>query len=209
MTDTLLSIRQTTQTDARTTAKDFMGRFFVSVNPGRGRQLYRNPNLDESGFMDRAILFHLRRRALKENRSRFFERLHRSFWSGSGGEVFSQNCDHRFRDLFLGKQLPDFEVLCNVWESLATNQIVEIGTNSGLLLEFLTSNLLRTKCSYGIDINKVQIETNRQSDTFDPRVTFVHGEGDRWIADNASSHTLFVRTEGSWSTLVALDWTRC
>ena len=131
-----------------------------------------------------------------ENRQEFLARLHSDFWQGKAGAHYSENCDHRFEDLFLGKQQEDFQALQAVWESMAGRNIVEVGTNSGLLLQYLTENLPQVGHSVGLDINGEQIARNQQSENFDPRIEFVKADGAQWISENAKPMTLFVSNGG-------------
>jgi len=191
-----LSIQQLEKTSPKAAFKEMLSRAAVAAMPGRTRQLYRNPADNTESFTDKAIMFHLRQRAVEENRTAFLSRFHRAFWSGNNGADFSGNCDHRFEDLFLNKQKEDFKVLQQVWNPTNCRDIVEIGTNSGLLLQHLTQNLTDVEQSVGIDINPTQIERNQQSDKFDPRINFVCTDGQEWIKNNVQAGTLFVTNGG-------------
>ena len=138
----------------------------------------------------------LKRRAMLEDQTDFFERLHLDFWSGEGGAVFSGNCDHRFEDLFLAKQKADFDELSKVWNQHSPNHIVEFGCSSGLLLNHLAKHLEGVQTASGIEINAEQVLKNQQSNAFDPRIEFIQADGGQWLEDNGQSNTLFVSNGG-------------
>ncbi len=196
MSDNLLSIRQAKQLSQRQMIKDWLGRTVTSAMPARAIELYRSPTAKPERFTDKAIMFHLRRRAITENRHGFLARLHKGFWAGEDGATFSTNCDHRFNDLFLARQQADFGVLKTVWDSMKGRNIVEIGTNSGLLLRYLTTNLGTVNRSVGIDINKAQVKLNQTSAEFDSRIKFLCTDGQAWVLENGQPSTLFVTNGG-------------
>lgn len=191
-----LSIQQVEKASPQNIVKDIIGRAAVTAMPARTRRLFRNPADNSDGFVDKAIMFYLRQRAVEENRNGFLSRLHKVFWSGDNGADYSGNCDHRFEDLFLGKQKDDFDRLTLIWDEMDCQDIVEIGTNSGLLLQYMTQNLRDVGKSVGIDINAIQIKRNQQSEMFDPRIEFICTDGQEWIMNNVRSGTLFVTNGG-------------
>ena len=120
--------------------KKLCTRILALMSPGRTKELMQAPQAKPVGIRDRAIMAFLKSRAAKQGGSDFLEKLHMDFWRGDGGRVFSENCDHRFEDLFLNKQREDFDALAKLWRESHANRIVEVGCNSGLLLNFLTVN---------------------------------------------------------------------
>lgn len=191
-----LSIRQAQQYSQKQFVKDWISRVIATAMPTRSIELFRQPVTQTNSFTDKAIMFHLRRRALVENRTGFMDRIHKSFWAGEPGAEFSNNCDHRFNDLFLKLQRDDFLALQKIWATLDGHAIVEIGTNSGLLLQHMTTNLANVCRAIGIDINPDQITRNQQSDTFDSRIEFLCDDGQDWIIKNAAPKSLFVTNGG-------------
>ena len=196
LTMATLSIEQTEKFRAADTFKNALGWVAASAAPARTRSIYTNPQPFGGGLLDRAILFHLRQRSVREQRERFLERFHRNFWSGEGGAVFSGNCDHRFQDIFLSKQQEDFAALQEAWSELQPNQIVELGTNSGLLLNYLVQSLPDVESAIGIDLNGDQIAHNQASSQFDQRIDFIAGDGKKWICDRSLNNHLFVTNGG-------------
>jgi len=176
--------------------KGIIGEVFARVFPARSRAIYRRPSSDPASAIDRGILFHLKNRAVREGRSRFLQRLHLDFWAGENGAVFSTNCDHRFQTHFLAKQKTDFEAIAHAWQTNESlRNIIEIGTCSGLLLQYLNENLDGIQSIAGIDINETQIHENqrRYANTI---LQFHHANGIEWVIDNAKPGTLFVTNGG-------------
>ncbi len=191
-----LTIQETQRINLAKACKALMGRAFSVTSPRRTRELLACPVSKPTGFRDKAIMAHLKRKAVRENRDDFFERLHQNFWSGQGGTEFAENCDHRFNDLFMTQQAADFNRLLEIWRENPRQQIVEFGCNSGLLLNYLTTNLERVQSSIGIEINADQVRRNQLSNQFDPRVKFLHADGGRWLMECGQANTLFVSNGG-------------
>lgn len=191
-----LTIEETKQINLAKACKSLIGQAISTTSPQRTRELLASPVSSPAGFRDKAIMAHLKREAVRENREDFFERLHQDFWSGQGGAEFADNCDHRFNDLFMTQQAPDFNRLLEIWRENPRQQIVEFGCNSGLLLNYLTTNLDQVQSSIGIEINADQVRRNQESDKFDPRVNFLHADGGQWLLNNGQANTLFVSNGG-------------
>lgn len=192
----LLSIDRAFQRNFGQSLKDAVGAAVSTIFQERADELFQSPTNSPTGFRDKAIMAWLKRRALKEDSTDFFERLHLDFWSAEGGSEYSSNCDHRFNDLFLKRQAEDFEALKETWSQFNLKQIVEFGCNSGLLLQYLTTNLEGVLSSTGIDINQTQIEANQSSSRFDSRIDFRCEDAAKWINENGLPATLFVTNGG-------------
>lgn len=177
-------------------AKISLGRFAAKTAPRRAEQLMLAPLSAPQGLRDKSIMAFLKHQARLEQREEFFEALHEDFWRGEGGNVFAENCDHRFEQMFLAKQKLDFEQLLKICETRRPDRIVEFGCNSGLLLNYMVQQFPNIKSAIGIDINQQQIERNRQADHFDPRIQFLTADGVDWVIENAEPNTLFVTNGG-------------
>ena len=176
--------------------RDIIGELLARMFPARRRAIYRRPSSDSANIIDRGILFHLKKRAVREGRSRFLQRLHSDFWAGKNGSVFSTNCDHRFQNHFLAKQQADFKAMSHAWHANeSVRHIVEIGTCSGLLLQYLNQNLNGIESITGIDINETQIREN-QKRYANTRLQFHHANGIEWVIENAKPGTMFVTNGG-------------
>ena len=193
---TTLSIQDAQRRSIKQTTRDTLGLIVSALDKQRSAQLLSHPISQPSEARDRLIMSHLKRRAMLAGQEDFFERLHADFWQGEGGAVFSQNCDHRFNELFLEKQLPDFRELQALWNDSPVRNIVEFGCNSGLLLEYLTSELTGVNSATGIEINAEQVGRNQTNPRFDQRIQFVHADGAKWLLENAVAKTLYVSNGG-------------
>ncbi len=191
-----LSIAAAQKRSLKQSVKELAGQAVASLATQRTKELFDSPVSQPAGIQDKLIMAHLRRRAMLENQADFFERLHIDFWQGDGGAEFSKNCDHRFVDLFLSKQQVDFDQLRSVWETQHPKQIVEFGCNSGLLLQYMTSELEGVESSIGIEINAEQVRQNQESSQFESRINFVTADGGEWLFNNGHPNTLFVSNGG-------------
>ena len=192
----ILTIQDASQPSLKQACKCFVGQAISVASPRRTSELLAFPVSKPIGLRDKVIMAHLKREAIRDNRDDFFERLHQDFWSGQGGAEFSDNCDHRFQDLFLTQQATDFRRLVEIWRENPRERIVEFGCNSGLLLNHLTTHLDQVQSSIGIEINSDQVRRNQQSDQFDPRVNFLHADGGQWLLKHGHANTLYVSNGG-------------
>ena len=191
-----LSIEIAEKRTLKQSVKEFAGQAVALLATERTKELFDSPASQPAGIQDKLIMAHLKRRAFRQNQADFFERLHIDFWQGEGGAVFSKNCDHRFEDLFLSKQELDFEQLRQVWNQKQPKHIVEFGCNSGLLLQYMTTELTRVQSSTGIEINAEQVRQNQESSEFDSRINFCNADGGKWLFENGDTNSLFVSNGG-------------
>lgn len=192
----ILTIEDAESYSLKQKAKISLGRFAAKTAPQRAKQLMLSPLSAPKSLRDKSIMAFLKHQARLEQREEFFEALHEDFWSGQGGDVFADNCDHRFEQMFLAKQKFDFEQLLKICATRCPNQIVEFGCNSGLLLNYMVPQFPNVKSAVGIDINRKQIERNQRADHFDPRIKFLTADGIDWVIENAKPNTLFVTNGG-------------
>ncbi|MDB2686828.1 class I SAM-dependent methyltransferase [Mariniblastus sp.] len=191
-----LSIETTRKRSLKQSVKELAGQAAAILAPQKTKALFESPLSQPIAIQDKLIMAYLKRRAITSKQESFFEKLHLDFWQGEGGAQFSTNCDHRFQDLFLVKQKQDFEKLRAVWEVSQLNQIVEFGCNSGLLLQYMTTELPGLQSSTGIEINAHQVRQNQQSTEFDSRIEFSNEEGGQWLFENGKTNSLFVTNGG-------------
>ena len=194
--NTSLSIECAQKRSVKQFAKELGGLAIASIAPQKTRSLFESPLSQPRGIQDKLIMAYLKRRAVARNQEGFFERLHLEFWRGQGGADFSGNCDHRFEDLFLEKQKTDFDKLRSIWGACQPQHIVEFGCNSGLLLQYMTTELAGVKSSTGIEINAEQVRQNQTSSTFDSRIEFSNADGGEWLLKNGKPNSLFVTNGG-------------
>ena len=193
---TILSIDTALQKGISKTLKESLGATIGTVCRGRARELMHSPTNSPTGLRDKAIMAWLKRKALRDGKTDFFEKLHLDFWSNEGGSVFSENCDHRFHDLFLARQSEDFDLLRKLWNERQPNHIVEFGCNSGLLLNYLATELSAVESATGIDVNAAQIEKNRMADVFQPMIDFQCADANDWLSKHGQASTMFVTNGG-------------
>lgn len=194
--DAVLSIKDAQRRSLNQSTKENLGFLVSRFARQKTRQLFASPISQPVSASDKLIMAYLKRRAMQTGQEQFFERLHAAFWQGVGGAAFAENCDHRFEDLFLGRQQPDFLRLREQWDQYRPEHIVELGCNSGLLLSYLTTELPDVASAIGIEINADQVRRNQDSNRFDPRIDFVCADGADWLFENGRANTLFVSNGG-------------
>jgi hypothetical protein len=191
-----LSIEIAEKRTLKQSVKELAGQAVALLAAKRTKELFDSPASQPTGIQDKLLMAYLKRRAFRQNQADFFERLHIDFWQGEGGAVFSKNCDHRFEDLFLSKQKLDFDQLRQVWNQKQPKHIVEFGCNSGLLLQYMTTELEGVTASTGIEINAEQVRQNQESSEFDSRINFCNADGGEWLFENGKENSLFVSNGG-------------
>ena len=191
-----LSIENAQKPNLKQAVKEFAGRLVARIAKFRTNELFESPVCHPVSIQDKLIMAYLKRKAINQNQSEFLEKLHANFWQGEGGNVFSSNCDHRFEDLFLAKQQVDFERLRSLCDSRSPIHIVEFGCNSGLLLQYMTTELGGIATATGIELNAEQVKKNQESPKFDTRINFVNTDGRKWLLNNGNPNTLFVSNGG-------------
>ena len=191
-----LSIQTAHELGLKARIKSGLGKAATLAFRDRAIALSAFPVSEPTGLIDKTLMAYLKRQAMVNGDAIFFERLHQDFWKGRGGAIYSSNCDHRFHDLFLKRQREDFLVLQQHWIDSNSNQIVEFGCNSGLVLNYLTLQLSGVQSSIGIEINQQQVDDNRASSDFDPRVEFECTDGGDWLFEFGKPSTLFVSNGG-------------
>ena len=192
----ILTIDTAKQHDLKQRVKIAVGKVAAKAAPRRTKQLLSSPLSAPRNLRDKSIMAFLKHQAQLEQREEFFEALHQDFWSGEGGSVFAENCDHRFEEMFLGQQREDFEKLVEICETRRPNRITEFGCNSGLLLNHMVDQLSYIESAVGIDINPQQIQQNQSAKHFDSRIDFLTADGADWVLENAMPNTLFVTNGG-------------
>ncbi len=192
----IFSLETAQERDFKQGVKELLGKVIAIASPKRARTLYLNPASSPAKVSDRMIMSFLKRRAVNSSQSEFFERLHKDFWRGAAGSNFSDMCDRRFESLFLAKQGEDIEALARLWQHSPVRNIVEFGTGSGRVLNYLTRCLPDVGSVIGVDINQEQVDKNRQSDNFDERIEFACAEGAEWLESNGKPNSLFVTNGG-------------
>lgn len=165
-----LTIESVRQLDIKSRSTILLGKIAAFAFQRRFSQLSTHPMGYPTGLVDKALMKYLKQRAIQVGDVQFLDRLHKDYWQGTGGQVFSAKCDHRFEDLFLGKQGKDFHTLQNLWDRSSMDQIVEFGCNSGLLLNYFTQQLASVQTAMGIELNQHQVDENLASNAFDPHI---------------------------------------
>ncbi|MEM7457235.1 MAG: class I SAM-dependent methyltransferase [Planctomycetota bacterium] len=175
--------------------KSVLGSSLARFNRVRTIGNYRRPS-SESGRLDRLILHYLRKRCSLEERNGFLERLHAAFWQGDSSRAFYENCDKRFDTLFIARQRDDFLRLKEICEAQPRfKRLVEIGTGSGRLLEYLYSNIKGFKSAIGLDLNEDVIQTNRRRND-SPAIEYVAGDAVKWVTNNVRPGTAYISNGG-------------
>ncbi len=173
-----------------------LGRLMSLISPRRAKELFENPTCQPKGIKDKAIMAFLKHRAAVKDETEFLNRLHKDVWKSEEGVSFARNCDIRFEEMSLKMQQEEFEFAIKLCNEIKPFQAVEIGCSSGPVLNYLTQSINSIENAVGIDINEEQIAKNKASDDFDPRISFLAGDGFQWVLENSKPNTLFITNGG-------------
>lgn len=122
--------------------------------------------------------------------------LHKNNWMHQGKHFFELT-DARFQNNFLPKASFVFDILKN---NISSNEhefsaLVEIGTGSGSVLNYLSGKFPRIQKFIGIDLSLEQVAINNKK--FEgSKMEFVASDGYDWIMKHAQSNMIFVTYGG-------------
>lgn len=171
------------------------GKMMVLLQPKKARQLFENGSA--INWTERLI----RRAMLKEiEKKKDFDTLaifHYNYWSNQGDRFFSA-IENRFEKIFIPDCAFIFDRLKEKMhiEAESYNELVEIGTGNGKVLNYLSSGFPKIEKLIGIDLSQNQIEINKKQYQQNAKLEFVASDGYEWVKKNGHGNTIFVTNGG-------------
>lgn len=123
--------------------------------------------------------------------------LHRNNWVNQGKHFF-EITEARFQNDFLPNASFIFDILK---EKLSGREqdfdtLIEIGTGSGSVLNYLSDKFPEIKKMIGIDLSVEQVAINTNKYNGNARLEFVASDGFDWVVKHAKGNTIFVTYGG-------------
>jgi len=180
-----------------------VGNALVFLQPKKARQLAENRmTLVHKNYKNMSKPERLMRSALLEKLDKIedydtVEELNRNYWTNKGAELFLETED-RFESDFLTTCTFIFDLLkkelSNQPEEFDT--LVEIGTGTGKVLNYLSSEFPKINRFVGIDLSEDQIEINNKKFENNKKLEFVAADAFDWVKEHGKGNTIFVTSRG-------------
>jgi hypothetical protein len=174
------------------------GKFLMRLLPAYATRIkaapYRQP-LNAVGKLIRNGLFF---KAIEDQDHSLITRFLGDYWSSPVSDEFYTGFSHRYETLFLTYHSGIVRETLKAVEDTGNNyqQLVELGSGDGKILEHFSKELTSIPAFHGIDMNLPQTENNRQIYSHLPTLTFHHGDAGKWLRDHASPGTVVIANGG-------------
>jgi len=136
---------------------------------------------NELKLSDRLMRAALLKNVEKKKDFNVLAEYHENFWKETGRKYFLEK-ENILQDFFLPKCLPVFEKLQNLLNDKSQNfhTIVEIGTGTGDVLNYLSTEFPQIDRFVGIDLSVEQIDFNKKKYEQNIKTEFVVTDGFDW-----------------------------
>lgn len=178
-----------------------IGNVLVYLQPKKASQLSENGMtlvLDNSmGITDRLMRSAILKKLENKQDYDTIAELHQNYWANKGDDFFSKT-EAAFHNDFL----PNCSFIFDELEKELSNSahefdtIVEIGTGSGSVLNYLSSKFPNINHFVGIDLSAVQIDINTKNYNQNTKLEFVASDGFDWVKKHGKENTIFVTSRG-------------
>lgn len=166
-----------------------------------------------SSLKHRLVKAALYRRAFQNPNPGQLAQLHQTYWLRGGGERYYEEYPDRSVEHLQTFHAQSVRHLQKVVERNpgAFTNLCEIGCGNGRALKYYADVLPSVRTFVGVDLSEKQILKNRELPQ-DPRITFVQGDGLKWMKEHASEGVIVATNGGvlEYSTeaqvLELFDW---
>ena len=155
--------------------------------PSFGYQLYP--------IIDRLIKDGIIYKYEKSDNIQALSKFHKNYWQGEKSKFFFTSYNSRFEDVFLKNYMPIIDWLECFIKKHEINNLIEIGTGNGKLVNYLSKRLTTINSFIGIDLNEAQIDKNKENYT-DENVKFYSCNAIDWLRLNGTKNTVLVTNSG-------------
>lgn len=172
-----------------------LGNALVYLKPQRAQQLSDEGMtivLGKMSFGDKLMRRAILKKLEKQQDFTKLEQLHQNYWANKGAEFFLSN-EKSFTQEFLTNCAFIFDELEKELSKTSTqyHTLVEIGTGSGSVLNYLSARFPQINKYIGIDLSPEQIELNNKKFSKNPRLDFVASDGFEWVKAHGQGNTIF------------------
>lgn len=180
-----------------------VGQLFIPLFPERVKKLEESQfTLSEFGRsrskLDQILRFGLLYKAIRTNDLERLASYHENYWKSDAAAQYHEDHAFIFEEVFI----PQFSYLLEIIQKeieasgKTFDTLVEIGSGSGQLLDYLSKNMEGTVEQFvGIDLSPKTVETcNKRYGN--ERVNFVAADGDAWIRENGQQNWIYLSHRG-------------
>lgn len=160
----------------------------------KGMTLVINNNLSLTECLMRDAIFKTTKdKADTETLAKF----HSNYWIHQGHDFFSAT-HNRLENVVL----PEFGFIFDLLEKELSKQpntfktLVEIGTGNGKVLQYLSAKFSQLDKLIGIDLSKVQTDSNKEKYKSNPKLEFVASDAFDWFIEHGQDNTIVLTFNG-------------
>lgn len=178
------------------------GNVLVFLQPKKARQLSEDRmilvNKNNISISEKLMRGALVKKLEKIEDYNTIAELNRNFWINKKATELFSNLDDSFETDFLPHCSFIFDLLKKELsnQSVEYNKLVEIGTGSGNVLNYLSSEFPEINHFVGIDLSPDQIEINNKKFNKNEKLEFVTADAFDWVKENGQGNTIFVTCRG-------------
>ncbi|MEP3371335.1 MAG: class I SAM-dependent methyltransferase [Maribacter dokdonensis] len=181
--------------------KEFTGAILVQLQPKKAESLIKKGisfNVgNELNLNERLMCAALLKQAEKNKDFNLLAEYHKNFWQQTGRKYFSEK-ESALNNFFLPHCLPVFEMLKKLLKASPEkyHTMIELGTGSGEVLEYLGRQFPQIEKFVGIDLSADQIEFNTKKYQQYHKLNFVAADGAEWIRENGTDNMIVFTSGG-------------
>jgi hypothetical protein len=178
--------------------RGLIGLLLIPMLPGYSASIRTTPFRQHLSRVGRLIRNGYLVRAVGEKDHDLIRRFLADYWSSQASDEFYTELSHRYETLFLTYHSRIVEETLKVISGSERlfPQLVEIGAGDGKILSHFSRHLPGVSAFHGVDINKEQVEKNRQIYGSDSRLEFHHRDASEWLAEHVVPGTILVANGG-------------
>jgi len=193
------ALRQWIEDSPRQKAKGLLGSVLMTVFPARAAALRRSDFTHHgrrASLLNRLIGAGIAYRALRDKDFDSLADYHRKFWGGERAKAFHDKAPVRFDAAFRKFYTPvidELEAFLGTNGKLST--FCEIGSGSGLLMDYLAKRFEQVERLIGIDLCETTSAAAREAYP-DPRMEFVAGDALEYIREKGRPNWVYLTHNG-------------
>lgn len=176
------------------------GNLLVFLKPKRAQQLSESGMtlvLNKMSITDRLMRRAILRKLEINKDYKKLAQLHQNYWANKGSDFFLNN-EKTFTNEFLTNCTFIFDELEKelLNTSVHYDTLVEIGTGSGSVLNYLSLKFPKIDRFIGIDLSSIQIQINNEKFSKNKKLEFVASDGFDWVKAHGKGNTIFLTSRG-------------
>ncbi len=194
----LKAYRKTSDLPLHRLLKGTAGRMLMSMRPEFSSEIRKTPFANHLPLSGRLIRNGHFMNAVGAKDHGMIRDFLRDYWSSGASDEFYEGLSHRYETLFLAYHSSIVDETARAMERTGKpfRQLVEIGSGDGKILDHFSRRLDAVPAFHGVDVNLPQVENNRTIYRANPKLSFHHSDGLRWLKGNGGPGTILVTNGG-------------